>query len=141
MRRSDVFNSLISLTDLNSEETGSTPLIAAIIGNHMEIITRLLNHPAINVNKTDKDGWTALHHACFQNRPRIVEMICSTSKVNINLKEEKTGKTPLMVAVVVESKDVVAKMVEMEGIGIFLEDNNGDDIEELARYDIDKKDI
>ena len=127
------FNRLISVADLNSEETGSTPLIAAIIGNHMEIIARLLNHPAINVNKADKDGWTALHHACFQNRPRVVEVICTTRGVNINVKEVMTGKTPLMVAVVGESKEVVTKMIEKEGIALFLEDNNGEDIEDLAR--------
>jgi ankyrin repeat protein len=130
----EVFNSLISLADLNSEETGTTPLIAAIIGNHLEIIKRLLNHPGINVNRADKNSWTALHHACFQNRTQVVEVISRARGVNINVKEEVTGKTPLMVAVLGESLAVIAKMVRMDGIGLFLEDNNGDDIEELARY-------
>ena len=129
-----VFNSLITLADLNSVETGVTPLIAAISGNRVEIVRRLLNHPAINVNKADKDSWTALHHACFQNRAEVVDIIGSARGVNINLKEEVTGKTPLMVAVIGESLDVLTRMVKMDGVGLLLADNNMDTAEEIARY-------
>ena len=128
-----VFNSLLSLADLNTTETGTSPLIAAVMGNHMDIVNRLLKHPAINVNKTDKESWSALHHACFQNRTQAVEAIINTRGVNMNLAEQVTGKTPLMVAVMGESYDVLASLVATAGIGLLLTDNDGHDVEDLAR--------
>ena len=128
-----VFNNLLPLADLNNVETGTTPLIAAVIGNNHEIINRLLNHPGVSVNVSDKDGWTALHHACFQNRAGVVESICTTRGVNINIQDRITGKTPLMVAVIGESMAVVTKMVKMSGVSLLLADNNGEDVMDIAR--------
>ena len=128
-----VFNSLLTLADLNSVETGTTPLIAAVIGNTEEIIRRLLNHPGVNINKADKDGWTALHHACFQNRVGVVETISSARGVDINIRDGRAGKTPIMVAVIGESLEVVQKMVKMDDICLFMPDNNGEDVLEIAR--------
>ena len=133
-----VFNSLIALADLNSTETGTTPLIGAIMGNNFEIIERLLNHPAININKTDKNGWSALHHACFQNRVEMVNTICNARGIDLNLKDV-TGKTPLMVAVLGESVRTVEKMLEIENIELFTTDKNNEDIETLARLFMDDK--
>eukprot|EP01006_Ploeotia_vitrea_P017373 TRINITY_DN48489_c0_g2_i1.p1 TRINITY_DN48489_c0_g2~~TRINITY_DN48489_c0_g2_i1.p1 ORF type:complete len:910 (+),score=59.93 TRINITY_DN48489_c0_g2_i1:27-2732(+) len=56
--------------------TLQTPLIHAVVGNHIEIIKMLLEHPKTNVDAPDKKGQTALHWAAsLGGNLKTVEML------------------------------------------------------------------
>ena len=61
-------------TALVSDENGQTPLYAACIGNHLEIIT-LLNDCGYDVNHQDNEGKTVLHVAFENHAPDLAKSL------------------------------------------------------------------
>jgi ankyrin repeat protein len=75
---------------------GSTPLMVAYSGRHLEVVRVLLGHPAAPINERDHDGSTALWHACRDGRDHMVRLLLEGGydpSIATNL-----GSTPLMVA-------------------------------------------
>ena len=60
--------------DLCNAES-QTPLMLAAQGNHASILTLLLQRDDIRINSTDKNGNTALHHACDNGVEDIVKQM------------------------------------------------------------------
>ena len=48
-----------------------TALHMAVRSGNLCLVTQLLKHPCIDVNLTDVDDWTPLHHACFRGFTEI----------------------------------------------------------------------
>ncbi len=55
-------------------EYGITCLIAAVDGNHIEIVKRLLCIKEIDVNKGDEDEMNPLHYACLRGYLKIARV-------------------------------------------------------------------
>ena len=78
---------------------GFTPLMFAVVNNHLDMVTALMQHPWIDLNVQNRDKETALHRAVYRNHPTIVAQLLSGNiDIDTSLKD-KTNATPLMVAI------------------------------------------
>jgi len=95
---------------------GATPLIIAVIGNHLDIVRRLLEHPGLQVGKKGVDGKTGLHWACLLDSVSIVKLICQDSRCTPSVVNEKDsyGNTAVMIAAVRGNLDIM-KELDKEG--------------------------
>ena len=71
----------------------NTPLIAAVFGEDVNIIKKLLASPNIDVNKPGLQGVTPLYNACITGRADIVQLLIE-ARADVN-KANKDGRTPL----------------------------------------------
>ena len=79
--------------------SGATPLSAAAQRGCLEIAGMLLQHPDINPSTgTYEHGTPSLAIAAYHGHEKMVELLLSSGKVNINLRD-KGGATALFVAV------------------------------------------
>ena len=53
--------------DVNSFYKGFTPLHTAMHNNHPSVVTILLSSDQTRLEVTTRNGWTALHSACYNN--------------------------------------------------------------------------
>ena len=63
---------------------GFTPLHIAVQQGRLEIVDRILQHPAIDVNKVFKDKHTALTVACGSGHLEIVETLLKQNEIEVN---------------------------------------------------------
>ncbi|KAJ1476984.1 ankyrin repeat-containing domain protein, partial [Baffinella frigidus] len=70
---------------------GRTPLFAAALGGHTDILLLLLEHGA-DVSVADDDGWTSLHIAAFLGREKVVRLLLEYG-ADVSA-ENMSGKTP-----------------------------------------------
>ncbi|CAH1784284.1 unnamed protein product [Owenia fusiformis] len=81
--------------DWKEEESGYTPLIAAVLKGLQKIVLSLLCHGA-KVNETDKKGNTALHLAVFSGRSDLIDILLQYgSEVNT---QNSDGNTALHIS-------------------------------------------
>jgi ankyrin repeat protein len=66
---------------------GQTPLMVAV-ANERENISSYLVHAGAAINKQDYAGNTPLMLACFHENAHIVEMLLSTRKANVRIKNK-----------------------------------------------------
>jgi ankyrin repeat protein len=109
----------LGLTCSAADENGYTLLMAASAYNHVNIVDWLLR-ANVDVNSTDHDGDTALHHVeCVEAAKMLVEI----GKANVSL-TNGSGMTPL-----------ASKMQDLEEV---TEDDADDDdtlvLKELVTY-------
>ncbi|MDR1901501.1 MAG: ankyrin repeat domain-containing protein [Treponema sp.] len=95
---------------INSKDTvtGHTPLMAAALNGHAEVVSLLIASKA-NVNAVDKDGDTALMAASAAGHLDIVELLIA-AKANVNAKD-KFGDTALLFAAANGKKDVAVRLI------------------------------
>jgi len=131
--------------DINgSDRRGYTPLIRATIahatiGGHLDIVRRLLEHPGmIQLGKRCVTGYTALHFACVLNDVSIVQLLCLDSRCSpvVLNKKDRTGSTPLMIAVRMGHLDIVREL-DIGGTDFFTKDSQGRSLMEVARHNAD----
>lgn len=72
-----------------------TALHMAARGGHLGLVNTLLQHPLINVNITDSDDCTPLHHACYHGYTDIVMALHDANFCCTN----QGGDSPLHLAV------------------------------------------
>ncbi|KAH3759582.1 stromal membrane-associated GTPase-activating protein 2 [Pelomyxa schiedti] len=83
-----------------------SPLHHAVIVGSPLFLELLLQNGA-NPSVTDSKGWTALHYACFFNRPRAAMRLLQVCQKLLHITEE-SGVTPSDMAMWNESYDTVA---------------------------------
>ena len=86
--------------DINGGDN-CTPLVSAVLGGHLNIVRRLLEHPDLQLGKKDDIyGDNALHVACRKNRLSILNLLCQDRRCTPNVVNKKDiyGETPLMKA-------------------------------------------
>ncbi|KAL7064165.1 hypothetical protein AAHC03_05603 [Spirometra sp. Aus1] len=80
------------------------PLIAAVIGGRISVCELLLSHGA-NIDETDADGQTALHHACSLQR---VHLVCLLLRKRANATvRDLNGRLPIDLAYKTSNADIV----------------------------------
>ena len=60
-----------------------------------EVSSLLRDHPGINVNWTNEDGWTALHTALLEGHVEVAKLLLAHPKIEVNLKSDD-GQTPIL---------------------------------------------
>ena len=73
----------------------------------------MMNHPGVDLNFQDRDNWTALHVAVFNNSPAILAQLVSDDRVDTSLKDNIYG-TPLKFAIV-DGYDEMVKILREHG--------------------------
>lgn len=76
-----------------TDDNGITPLMFAAMENHVDCIELLLNAQA-DKDTQDKDGKTALHHACIHGKLDSVKVLVAETGTNRSI-QDKNGFTPL----------------------------------------------
>ena len=78
---------------------GWTGLMAAIVWENAEMVTLLLSRDDIDINMTDSEGRSALHHAAWYRRIEILATLLADPRLNTVNPLDESGATPLLVAV------------------------------------------
>ncbi|MBY0405043.1 MAG: ankyrin repeat domain-containing protein [Cyanobacteria bacterium] len=99
-------------------------LIKATKNLQENFVEKLLNHPRIDINTTDKDGWTPLLWALKYNHLPIIEMLMDHPKINVNSKNNDT-QAPLAWASEEGNLSIVERLLSHPKIEINVKDNNG----------------
>ncbi len=105
----------------DADENGRTPIMWAAYANfrskdgrsdvekkRIDIVKFLLEKGA-DINKTDKDGWTALHWAAWSGMGNIVDLLLN-SNANVNTLD-KNGQSALMVASIRGNNEIVSMLL------------------------------
>ncbi|XP_045135412.1 E3 ubiquitin-protein ligase MIB1-like isoform X2 [Portunus trituberculatus] len=108
--------------DVNGVFAGHTALQAASQNGHLEVIHILLRNNA-HVEKEDKDGDRAIHHAAYGDEPAVVQLLAEDG-ADLNARS-KRRQTPLHVAVNKGHVGVVKTLLELGGHPS-LQDHEGD---------------
>uniref|UniRef100_A0A674N186 Euchromatic histone-lysine N-methyltransferase 2 n=1 Tax=Takifugu rubripes TaxID=31033 RepID=A0A674N186_TAKRU len=82
-----------------------TPLVEAIINNHIEVARYLIQSGAC-VYHVVEDGYTGLHHAAKLGNLEIVNMLLETGQVDVNA-QDSGGWTPIIWAAEHKHLDVI----------------------------------
>ena len=93
--------------------------------NCVESAKLLLERDDINVNIRDRDGWTALHYACYEESLEVVELLLERDDINPNL-QNNSGKTALSEAA--DSNGIircVKLLLERDDINVNIPDMDG----------------
>jgi ankyrin repeat protein len=109
--------------DVNCEYPWEETLLSrAIKHRQYDIITELLKHSNIDVNKK-----SLLISVCSDVKPGndfIASLLLENKKVNVNIQDDE-GLTPLMHAFYVENKFLVSKLLENNDVDVNLQDKEG----------------
>uniref|UniRef100_A0A674N6Z9 Euchromatic histone-lysine N-methyltransferase 2 n=1 Tax=Takifugu rubripes TaxID=31033 RepID=A0A674N6Z9_TAKRU len=81
-----------------------TPLVEAIINNHIEVARYLIQSGACVYH--EEDGYTGLHHAAKLGNLEIVNMLLETGQVDVNA-QDSGGWTPIIWAAEHKHLDVI----------------------------------
>jgi len=136
-REAEVERLLAGGVDVNNRnEVGRTALIYAMQYNRASIVRLLLARPETRLDNTDCHGYTALHHACWQNSAEAVRLFCQNARCTPDLlnKKSNAGNTPLMEAVFWGSLASVQELARVEGVDWETRDIGRKSLLQVARY-------
>ena len=101
----------------NVEETdgkGYTPLCCATRQGLLGIVQAIVDSGRVDVNRRNRDGWTALTHAARHNYPDIVELLLKSGADPETRTDEFNGAdTPLTKAAACNSTASVIKLLDV----------------------------
>ena len=129
------------------KETSLTPLMFACIHGHHEIVKVLSRDPRIDLNKQDREGFTALHYAvAFQRRQCVfyltersilVLLVRNSVRKVINPNLTRYGgilpESPIIAAaLVLGNSDIVSMLISLPGIKLDVKDKQGKSLAQVA---------
>merc|ERR1711892_507396 len=115
-----VNEALLHGVDVNFSGGKATGLMKAITGGHDTVITTLLAHPDIDINRAiTKSGVTAMHVACAVNNTSAINTLTKDTRLTTVNTRECYGYSP--------------QMMEVEGVDLSTKDNQGKGLTEVAR--------
>ena len=133
---------LIRGEDVNSikdEECKETGLMLAVLQEHNSVVRLLLEQPTLDLNCTDSQGATALHHAADGDNAEAAKMLLADPRLNTaNLKDEY-GDTPAMYTMTHECDqpaaiNVLRELVAHPSVDLDIREESGMSLEEVARW-------
>uniref|UniRef100_A0A672NKS7 Histone-lysine N-methyltransferase EHMT2-like n=1 Tax=Sinocyclocheilus grahami TaxID=75366 RepID=A0A672NKS7_SINGR len=101
------------------DKTLRTPLLEAIVNNHVEVVKYLIQSGAC-VYHAEEDGSTGLHHAAKLGNLEVVMLLLSTGQVDINA-QDSGGWTPIIWAAEHRHIDVIRALLN-RGANVTLQD-------------------
>ncbi|XP_046348408.2 ankyrin-1-like [Haliotis rufescens] len=117
--------------DINTRGAhGWTPVMAAAHGEHVGVF-KLLHRKQADMSLLDEDGDTILHVACSRNRLKIVKLILSDGRIDINVRG-KHGWTPVMVAARHGCRHVYLELINNINCDVRHVGDDGDNLLHLA---------
>ena len=117
---------------------GKTPLMAATIGNHPEVVALLLSQPGIEVNvKCGTYGKTALHFAIEKGSDAALKLLLAAPGVDQNARDgagwnETFGSTPIQDAIHYGNVEAVRLMASVAEVDLDVKTPRGESLEDLA---------
>jgi ankyrin repeat protein len=99
----------IDINSIQHVESNRTALMQAANLGYESIVSKLLEHPDIDVNRQDTLGYTALSLATVKGFHSVVELLLMRPDIELDVKEFKNGRSALVLAA--ERDD--ARMVHM----------------------------
>lgn len=91
-------------------KNGTTALMVAAGKGHDEIVELLLKHGA-DPNMATNEGWTAVMEAAFRDHADTIRLLTGAGAL-VDIKESRSGRTPLMIAAKSERHEPVTALVE-----------------------------
>ncbi|OTF74902.1 hypothetical protein BLA29_008903 [Euroglyphus maynei] len=92
-----------------------------------------LHHKGVNLMLIDEKGMSALHYAVMNNQEEAVSFLANAfTQQMIDLCEPEFGHTALHKAVIGDKRDICLSLI-IRGARVDIPDNNGENIEQLAR--------
>uniref|UniRef100_A0A673LNH8 Histone-lysine N-methyltransferase EHMT2-like n=1 Tax=Sinocyclocheilus rhinocerous TaxID=307959 RepID=A0A673LNH8_9TELE len=101
------------------DKTLRTPLLEAIVNNHVEVVKYLIQTGAC-IYHAEEDGSTGLHHAAKLGNLEVVMLLLSTGQVDINA-QDSGGWTPIIWAAEHRHIDVIRALLN-RGANVTLRD-------------------
>lgn len=101
--------------EIHKGDNGNNGLIASILLQNPELIMFFIEQ-GVSLNETNDQGYSALHYACMQNDPKLVQILLRES-VNANAPVKATGDTPLHFAAMT-GNITVAKLLLLKDVDV-----------------------
>lgn len=113
----EVVNVLLNVEELDintvhTKERSRTALMLAAQRDSPDILRTLLQHPEIQVNLQDSDGYTALSLAVINESPLSVEALLEIAEIKANLVDRWAGRSALHIAAVRDNSEMVRRLLE-----------------------------
>ena len=106
----------------------------AIFREHNSIVKVLLKQPSLDINRSNSQGFTAVHKACFHDNVTSIRMLLGDPRLTSVNARNFIGWTPLLMAVFGGSIECVRELVRVEGVDLETTDAEGRSLEEAARW-------
>ena len=126
----DILHNNPNLIDVKHPETGRTPLVEALLGNHIDVVKELLKNKDIDVNmmvNTDvkKDfRATPLFAAIYKCKTKLVKLLLDDNRLDVN-KSDSYGRSAITSAIHNECKDIIDDLLKQDNIKLETEDKHG----------------
>ena len=94
--------------DVNAKNStrNSTPLNEAAMFGNVDCIVYLYETAGVDINSTDIDGETCLHHAVSNSHTELVEYLLTKTDINTDI-ENEDEKTPYLIAKQWEDQEIM----------------------------------
>ena len=120
--------------DVNStDEDMKTGLMWTMIGQHNSVARLLLEQPTVDLNCTDKDGRTALHHAAMIDNVEGVQLLLADPRLTTPNLKDKLGFTPVMAAMRNNRMNALRELVAHPSIDLDTRNERGESLEDMVR--------
>ena len=119
--------------DVNAETKVMTGLMMAIWLGHNSIVKVLLEQPSLDINRSNGQGFTAVHFACHTGNVTGLRMLLGDPRLTSVNTRDPEGRTALMIAVLNDRVGCVRELMRVEGLDLETRGNNMS-LEKVARW-------
>ena len=96
--------------DLNYSAESGEPIIYIVVRNRNLILLHKLIEYGVDVNKSNTEGYTALHQACYIGSIEMATLLLNNN-ANVNA-QTKLGETPLHAAIYAGNVDMIYLLIK-----------------------------
>ena len=120
--------------DVNIKDEGNqTGLMWAVDNKHNSVVRLLLEQPTTDLNRTDLNGETALHHAAVNGNVEAVQLLLADPRLTTANLQNKNGLTPAMCAVMYKHVNALHELVAHPNVNLGI-GWGGKSLEEYTRW-------
>lgn len=130
----EIIEQYVDRVDINAQDEGWSALIYASYHGYENIVKRLLEVPAINVNLKNNIGNTALICAASTDHKAIVEQLLKNKSIDVNLRN-KNGYTALLEATYNRHEDIAELLLKIPDLNLdYVTRHDHDNVVMIAAY-------